>query len=110
MIFGCFLMMSAVLLWRKTRVENLPDPVDAGSPKENTLRALGIFCTAGFCGVAAGEVWLRGGGGVGGFFCLLVGVWPPQRQGGRPILSVPPPRALAVRVSFLWGGPESRLT
>jgi len=61
MIFGCFLMMSAVLLWRKTKAVNLPDPVDAGSPKENALRALGIFCTAGFCGVAAGMVGIGGG-------------------------------------------------
>src|ERR1700721_1889791 len=34
-IFGCFLMMSAVLLWRKTRAANAPDPVDAGPPEEN---------------------------------------------------------------------------
>src|SRR5580700_8588517 len=50
-IFGCFLMMSAVLLWRKTIAANAPDLVVASSPKENPLRALGIFCTAGFCGV-----------------------------------------------------------
>src|SRR5258708_15601274 len=68
MIFGCFLMMSAVLLWRKTRVATLPDPVDAGSQKENALRALGIFCTGGFCGVAAGGVGVGGGGGLGVLF------------------------------------------
>ncbi len=60
-IFGCFLMMSAVLLWRKTRAVSPPDPSDAGPPKENPLRALGIFCTAGFCGIAAGMVGIGGG-------------------------------------------------
>src|SRR5229473_6804308 len=52
-IFGCFLMMSAVLLWRKTNAVNASEAADEGIRKESVLRAIGIFCTAGFCGVAA---------------------------------------------------------
>src|SRR5260370_29101619 len=54
MIFGCFLMMSAFLLWRKNRGATLPGPVDAGSQKEKAFPGLGIFCTGGVCGGSAG--------------------------------------------------------
>src|SRR5258708_3782868 len=106
MIFGCFLMMSAVLLWRKTRAVNLPDPADAGSPKENALRALGIFCTAGFCGVAAGRGWIRRGVVRGALVCAGVGGWHDRRRGGRPNWRSTPTGGLGALAVFGRGDTE----
>jgi uncharacterized membrane protein YfcA len=94
-IFGCFLMMSAVLLWRKTIAANAPDPVVADSPKENPLRALGIFCTAGFCGVAAGMVGIGGGVLLVPLLSLLFGFSQHKAQGTSLIALIPPSGLLA---------------
>jgi uncharacterized membrane protein YfcA len=94
-IFGCFLMMSAVLLWRKTIAANAPDPVVADSPKENPLRALGIFCTAGFCGVAAGMVGIGGGVLLVPLLSLLFGFSQHKAQGTSLIALIPPTGLLA---------------
>src|SRR5690348_1146993 len=55
-IFGCFLMVSAVLLWRKTNGANAAESEVAERSKISAFRALGIFGTAGVCGIAAGMV------------------------------------------------------
>jgi uncharacterized membrane protein YfcA len=94
-IFGCFLMMSAVLLWRKTIAANAPDPVVADSLKENPLRALGIFCTAGFCGVAAGMVGIGGGVLLVPLLSLLFGFSQHKAQGTSLIALIPPTGLLA---------------
>jgi uncharacterized membrane protein YfcA len=94
-IFGCFLMMSAELLWRKTIAANAPDPVVADSPKENPLRALGIFCTAGFCGVAAGMVGIGGGVLLVPLLSLLFGFSQHKAQGTSLIALIPPTGLLA---------------
>jgi uncharacterized membrane protein YfcA len=95
MIFGCFLMMSGVLLWRKTRATNVPDPVCADSAKENPLRALGIFCAAGFCGVASGMVGIGGGVLLVPLLSLLFGFGQHRAQGTSLIALVPPTGLLA---------------
>jgi uncharacterized protein len=95
MIFGCFLMMSAVLLWRKRNAANTPDPGDVGSPQENPLRALGIFCTAGFCGVAAGMVGIGGGVLLVPLLSLLFGFSQHRAQGTSLIALIPPTGLLA---------------
>jgi uncharacterized membrane protein YfcA len=94
-IFGCFLMMSAVLLWRKTRAVNAPDPTDAVSSREPPLRALGIFCTAGFCGVAAGMVGIGGGVLLVPLLSLLFGFSQHRAQGTSLIALIPPTGLLA---------------
>jgi hypothetical protein len=94
-IFGCFLMMSAVLLWRKTNAANAPDPRDAGSPRENPLRTLGIFCTAGFCGVVAGMVGIGGGVLLVPLLSLLFGFSQHEAQGTSLIALIPPTGLLA---------------
>jgi uncharacterized membrane protein YfcA len=94
-IFGCFLMMSAILLWRKTRAVNAPDPRDAGFPEERPLRALGIFCTAGFCGVAAGMVGIGGGVLLVPLLSLLFGFSQHRAQGTSLIALIPPTGLLA---------------
>src|SRR6266403_5833660 len=46
MIFGCFLMMSAVLLWRKARAVGVPYAIESSSGARSSLGAVGIFCAA----------------------------------------------------------------
>ncbi|HXC48185.1 MAG TPA: sulfite exporter TauE/SafE family protein [Candidatus Sulfotelmatobacter sp.] len=94
-IFGCFLMMSAILLWRKTRALNVPDAADAGSPGGKPLRALGILCTAAFCGVAAGMVGIGGGVLLVPLLSLLFGFSQHRAQGTSLIALIPPTGFLA---------------
>ena len=95
MVFGCFLMMSAVLLWRKTRAVNVPNAAEAGSPEKKPLRAMGIFCTAGFCGIAAGMVGIGGGVLLVPLLSLLFGFNQHRAQGTSLIALIPPTGLLA---------------
>jgi uncharacterized protein len=94
-IFGCFLMMSAVLLWRKTRAGNAADPPGAASPRQNPLRSFGIFCMAAFCGVAAGMVGIGGGVLLVPLLSLLFGFSQHRAQGTSLIALIPPTGLLA---------------
>jgi hypothetical protein len=94
-VFGCFLMMSAVLLWRKTRSVYLPGAADVEPRKENLGRMLGIFCTAGFCGVAAGMVGIGGGVLLVPLLSLLFGFSQHRAQGTSLIALIPPTGLLA---------------
>jgi uncharacterized membrane protein YfcA len=95
MIFGCFLMMSAILLWRKTSEAIALDAVEAGSPETNASRALGIFLTAGFCGIAAGMVGIGGGVLLVPLLSLLFGFSQHRAQGTSLIALIPPTGLLA---------------
>src|SRR4029077_11506987 len=93
--FGCFLMMSAVLLWWKTNAVNASKAADEGIRKESVLRAIGIFCTAGFCGVAAGMVGIGGGVLLVPLLSLLFGFSQHRAQGTSLIALIPPTGLLA---------------
>jgi len=94
-IFGCFLMMSAVLLWRKTNAVNASEAADEGIRKESVLRAIGISCMAGFCGVAAGMVGIGGGVLLVPLLSLLFGFSQHRAQGTSLIALIPPTGLLA---------------
>jgi uncharacterized membrane protein YfcA len=94
-IFGCFLMMSAVLLWRKARAADAPVPVETDSLRENPLRGLGIFLMAGFCGIAAGMVGIGGGVLLVPLLSLLFGFSQHKAQGTSLIALIPPTGLLA---------------
>lgn len=95
MIFGCFLMVSAVLLWRKTNGASTAEPEGAVAAKESGMRALGIFCTAGICGVAAGMVGIGGGVLLVPLLSLLFGFGQHRAQGTSLIALIPPTGLLA---------------
>lgn len=95
MIFGCFLMLSAVLLWRKTNGANTVEPHSAERPKGSVFRALGIFCAAGICGVAAGMVGIGGGVLLVPLLSLLFGFSQHRAQGTSLIALIPPTGLLA---------------
>ena len=94
-IFGCFLMVSAVLLWRKTAAAN-----DTGEPqdvprRENPPRALRIFLMAGLCGITAGLVGIGGGVLLVPLLSLLFGFSQHKAQGTSLIALIPPTGLLA---------------
>jgi uncharacterized protein len=102
-IFGFFLILSAVLLWRKTQVGW---PAAAAVPvaeKSTTLRLVGIGATAAFCGVAAGMVGI--GGGV--LLVPLLGLWFGFSQHlaqGTSLVALIPPTGLLAFLAYAHAG------
>jgi len=94
-VFGCFLMMSAVLLWRKTRAVGAPDAIESSSGARSPLGAFGIFCAAGICGIAAGMVGIGGGVLLVPLLSLLFGFSQHRAQGTSLIALIPPTGLLA---------------
>ena len=94
-IFGCFLMVSAVLLWRKTNGANAAESEVAERSKISAFRALGIFGTAGVCGIAAGMVGIGGGVLLVPLLSLLFGFSQHRAQGTSLIALIPPTGLLA---------------
>ena len=95
-IFGFFLMLSAVLLWRKSSPS--ADPAAAVSQKAsgtNLARAVGILFVAAFCGVAAGMVGIGGGVLLVPLLGLLFGFSQHRAQGTSLVALIPPTGLLA---------------
>jgi uncharacterized membrane protein YfcA len=95
LIFGCFLMVSAVLLWRKATAANSAVSAEGGPRGENPLRALGIFLMAGICGIAAGLVGIGGGVLLVPLLSVLFGFSQHRAQGTSLIALIPPTGLLA---------------
>jgi hypothetical protein len=94
-IFGFFLMLSAVLLWAKTsRSPVVNESVKTAEP-DSFARAAGIFVVAGFCGVAAGMVGIGGGVLLVPLLGLLFGFSQHKAQGTSLIALIPPTGLLA---------------
>jgi uncharacterized membrane protein YfcA len=94
-IFGVFLMLSAVLLWRKTSAAKPVEIPAPGGVRENPWRAVGIFLAAGFCGVAAGMVGIGGGVLLVPLLSLLFGFSQHRAQGTSLVALIPPTGLLA---------------
>jgi uncharacterized protein len=92
-IFGFFLVLSAVLLWRKTQSAPKGGP---SPPNPNTLpRVLGITAVAALCGVAAGMVGIGGGVLLVPLLGLLFGFSQHRAQGTSLVALIPPTGLLA---------------
>ncbi len=97
--FGCFLMISAALLWRKTRQQSAApelQSVAVASSPPSLLWQLGILAMAGVCGIAAGLFGAGGGVLLVPFLGLLFDYEQLHAQGTSLIALVPPTGALAV--------------
>lgn len=94
-IFGFFLILSAVLLWRKTQSgpggANVAAPVDS----KGVARIAGITFVAALCGVAAGMVGIGGGVLLVPLLGLLFGFSQHRAQGTSLIALIPPTGLLA---------------
>lgn len=103
-IFGLFLMLSAVLLWRKTggqkrtekgNADPSANPSQAEAAQRTLAQWFGIFLTAVFCGVAAGMVGIGGGVLLVPLLSLLFGFSQHKAQGTSLVALIPPTGLLA---------------
>jgi uncharacterized membrane protein YfcA len=94
-IFGVFLVLSAVLLWRKTQDASAIATSKPASLKPNVARLLGVALTAAFCGVAAGMVGIGGGVLLVPLLGLLFGYGQHLAQGTSLVALIPPTGLLA---------------
>jgi uncharacterized membrane protein YfcA len=94
-IFGFFLILSAILLWRKTQALSPSAQTPATAAPGNTLRDLGIAGTAALCGVAAGMVGIGGGVLLVPLLGLLFGFSQHRAQGTSLVALIPPTGLLA---------------
>ncbi len=94
-IFGCFLMISAILLWAKTRKRVTASEANREAAKQSYGRDAGIFVLAGFCGVAAGMVGIGGGVLMVPLLGLLFGFGQHKAQGTSLVALIPPTGLLA---------------
>ena len=93
-IFGFFLIVSAVLLWRKTNCGSSQPPVTA-EKKPSPWRLAGIGVVAAFCGAAAGMVGIGGGVLLVPLLGLLFGFSQHLAQGTSLVALIPPTGLLA---------------
>jgi uncharacterized membrane protein YfcA len=95
-IFGFFLILAAVLLWRKTRgtPETAASTTAATEPTSHSQLA-GITAVAVFCGVAAGMVGIGGGVLLVPLLGILFGFSQHRAQGTSLIALIPPTGLLA---------------
>ncbi len=94
-IFGFFLMLSAVLLWAKTRQSPAAREKQKEEATQSYGRDAGIFALAGFCGVAAGMVGIGGGVLLVPLLGLLFGFGQHKAQGTSLVALIPPTGLLA---------------
>jgi uncharacterized protein len=95
-IFGVFLILSAVLLWNKTRsAGKSATTVDSGERPGNAGRIAGITFVAAVCGVAAGLVGIGGGVLLVPLLGLLFGFSQHRAQGTSLVALIPPTGILA---------------
>ncbi len=94
-IFGFFLILSAILLWRKTVQSAATGKIVSSESKQSFARDSGIFVLAGFCGVAAGMVGIGGGVLLVPLLGLLFGFGQHKAQGTSLVALIPPTGLLA---------------
>lgn len=94
-IFGGFLILSAVLLWRKTQSGGSRTHIAGPSAKGSSLRMMGILGIAVLCGVAAGMVGIGGGVLLVPLLGLLFGFNQHRAQGTSLVALIPPTGVLA---------------
>jgi len=94
-IFGIFLMLSAILLWRKTSAGGKPANSVQPMATSNVARSAGIFLVALLCGVAAGMVGIGGGVLLVPLLGLLFGFSQHRAQGTSLVALIPPTGLLA---------------
>jgi uncharacterized membrane protein YfcA len=88
-LFGGFLMLSAILLWRKAHLES-------GSMTDGMGRHLGILAVAGICGIASGMFGIGGGVLLVPLLCLLFSFSQHRAQGTSLVALIPPTGVLAL--------------
>ena len=94
-VFGFFLMLSAVLLWRKSSPGGKSAAAASEPSGPNLPRTAGILFVAALCGVAAGMVGIGGGVLLVPLLGLLFGFSQHRAQGTSLVALIPPTGLLA---------------
>jgi uncharacterized protein len=94
-IFGFFLVLSAVLLWRKTQAIAKSESLKPTVHQLSNAEMAGIAGVAVFCGVAAGMVGIGGGVLLVPLLGLVFGFSQHRAQGTSLIALIPPTGLLA---------------
>lgn len=94
-IFGFFLILSAILLWRKVRSAPAETSANPTANPQSIARDLGITLVATLCGVAAGLVGIGGGVLLVPLLGLLFGFSQHRAQGTSLVALIPPTGILA---------------
>ena len=94
-IFGVFLILSAVLLWRKTQTTSKQAVSGAAASPATPSELWGITAVAVVCGVAAGMVGIGGGVLLVPLLGLFFGFSQHRAQGTSLIALIPPTGLLA---------------
>jgi uncharacterized membrane protein YfcA len=94
-IFGFFLILSAILLWKKTQAAPGTAMTDRPNESKNLARTSGILGVAAFCGVASGMVGIGGGVLLVPLLGLLFGFSQHRAQGTSLVALIPPTGLLA---------------
>jgi len=104
-IFACFLILSAILLWRKSHSGSAGDPAE--DPETQTCRPLlwhlALVLVASCCGVAAGIVGVGGGALLVPSLGLLFG-FSQHRAQGTSLVALIPPTSLLAFLSYARAG------
>src|ERR1700740_3025684 len=91
-MFGCFVVLSAILLWRKRQLEGSERaPVGKGVGQD-----AGIFLVACICGIASGMFGIGGGVLLVPLLGLLYGFTQHRAQGTSLVALIPPTGVLAL--------------
>jgi len=101
-IFGLFLILSSVLLWRKTQSGKPTQPGSSWN-ESSTIRLVGIGVTAAVCGVAAGMVGIGGGVLLVPLLGLLFG-FPQHLAQGTSLVALIPPTGLLAFLAYAQAG------
>jgi uncharacterized protein len=94
-IFGFFLILSAILLWRKTRTAAEQNSAATPENPKSNSRMAGTTAVAMVCGVAAGMVGIGGGVLLVPLLGLFFGFSQHRAQGTSLIALIPPTGLLA---------------
>src|SRR5579862_3855891 len=93
-IFGFFMMLSAILLWRK-KSSSAEAAVAEETPSNPFIRAIGIVFIAGIAGFASGMVGIGGGTVLVPLLALFFGFSQHRAQGTSLVALIPPTGILA---------------
>jgi uncharacterized protein len=96
-LFGCFLILSGFLLWRKTqRDTNVAGSGEEKFVPESVGRSAGIFAIACVCGIASGMFGIGGGVILVPLLGLLFAFSQHRAQGTSLVALIPPTGVLAL--------------
>jgi uncharacterized membrane protein YfcA len=103
-LFGCFLILVCLLLWKQTRFKGTATATEEDSPMAGGMtRSLGILAIACFCGIASGMFGI-GGGVLLVPLLVLVFAFSQHRAQGTSLIALIPPTGILALLAYSRAG------